>query len=74
MTIADYLIKCINSGLLRFDRKGLVKGMGETWEFVPDRKYGPGILVNTVSGTILSVADISLREIDFSNNDWQVVR
>lgn len=74
MTIADYLIKCVNSGQLRSDRNGYVRGMGETWEFVPDRKYGPGMLINTISGTILSVADISSREIDFSNNDWEVLR
>lgn len=74
MTIADYLIKCVNSGQLRSDRNGLVRGMGETWNFVPDRRYGPGILVNTVTGNILSVADISLREIDYANNDWEVVR
>lgn len=74
MTIAEYLIKCINSGQLRSDRKSLVRGMGETWEFIPDRKYGPGILVNTLTGSILSVAELSDRVIDFSNNDWEVVR
>jgi hypothetical protein len=73
MTIADYLIKCLNNGHLRSDRTSLVRGMGETWKFVPDYKYGPGILVNTITGNILSVAEISDRQIDFNNNDWEVV-
>jgi hypothetical protein len=74
MTIAEYLIKNINSGNLRFDRKARVKGMGEMWEFIPDRKFGPGILKNVLTGNILSVADISTREIDFDNNDWEIVK
>lgn len=74
MTIAEYLIKCINSGYLRSDRKSLLRGMGEIWEFIPDRKYGPGILINTLTGSLLSVAELSDRVIDSSNNDWVVVR
>ena len=73
MTIAEYLIKCIRNGLLSIHTHGYVHGMGEVWKFVPDRKYGPGILVNTVSGSILSVAEISAREIDQSYNDWEVI-
>lgn len=74
MTIAEYLIKCINSGYLRSDRKSIVRGMGEVWEFIPNRKYGPGILINALTGSVLSVAELSDRTIDFSNNDWEVVR
>ena len=74
MTIAEYLIKCINNGELRSDRAGYVRGMGENWKFVPDRKYGPGTLVNLTSGNILSVAELSDRQIDYSYNDWAVLR
>jgi hypothetical protein len=73
MTIAEYLIKCINNGLLSKERPGYVNGMGELWKFVPDRKYGPGILINFITGNVLSVAELSDREIDYSYNDWQVV-
>ena len=73
MTIADYLIKCVNNGYLRMDRAGLVQGMGEVWKFIPDRKYGPGILINTASGSVLSVAEISDRSIDVDYNDWRVL-
>lgn len=72
MTIAEYLIKCINSGYLRMDRTGLVQGMGEIWKFIPNKKYGPGVLVNVVSGTLLSVAELSDRVIDPEYNDWHV--
>lgn len=71
-TIADYIIKNVNSGYLRMDRKSLIYGMGERWEFIPDRKYGPGILVNTITRNILSVAEISAREIDPEFNDWAI--
>lgn len=74
MTIAEYLIKSINSGYIRSDRKSRIKGMGEEWEFIPDRKYGPGILKNVITGSILSVAEISDREIDLNNNDWEVIK
>lgn len=74
MTIAEYLIKCMNSGYLRMDRKSFVRGMGEIWEFVPNRKYGPGILINTVTNNILSVAELSDRLIDKDYNDWTVVQ
>jgi len=73
MTIAEYLIKCVNNGYLRMDRVGLVQGMGEFWKFIPDRKYGPGILVNTVTGNVLSVAELSDRTIDTEYNDWRAV-
>ena len=73
MTIADYLIKCINGGYIRMERSCFVQGMGEVWRFVPNRKYGPGILVNTVSGTIISAAELSDRVIDLSYNDWRVI-
>lgn len=73
MTIADYLIKCVNNGYLSMNRTGIVEGMGETWKFIPDKKYGPGILVNTVSNTMLSVAELSDRVIDAEYNDWRVV-
>ena len=72
MTIAEYLIKCINSGYLRMDRTGLVQGMGEIWKFIPNKKHGPGVLVNVVSGTLLSVAELSDRVIDPEYNDWHV--
>ena len=71
MTIADYLIKQVNIGNLRMDKPSKVQGMGETWDFIPNRKYGPGHLVNTFTGSILSVADISLREID--GGEWRIV-
>lgn len=74
MTIAEYLIKCMNSGYLRMDRKSFVRGMGEIWEFAPNRKYGPGILTNTVTNNILSVAELSDRLIDKDYNDWTVVQ
>lgn len=73
MTIADYLIKQINNGSIKMNHPSKVYGMGEKWDFIPDRKYGPGHLINSLTGTILSVADISLREIDANNNDWQVI-
>jgi hypothetical protein len=73
MTIAEYIMKCLNNGHLRSDRTAFVKGMGEIWRFVPDRKYGPGVLVNTITGNLLSVAELSDREIDFSFNDWEVM-
>jgi hypothetical protein len=73
MTIAEYLIKCLNNGHLRSDRTAFVKGMGEVWKFVPDRKFGPGVLVNTITGSLLSVAEISDRIIDPANNDWEVL-
>ena len=65
MTIAEYL---------SMDRKCFVRGMGETWEFVPNRKYGPGILINTITRNILSVAELSDREIDKDYNDWTVLQ
>jgi hypothetical protein len=71
MTIADYLIKQINAGNLRTDRPSTVKGMGEVWSFYPDKKYGPGYLVNKLTGSIMSVAEISDRVIEY--NDWQIV-
>ena len=74
MTIAEYLIRCMNSGYLRMDRKCFVRGMGETWEFVPNRKYGPGILINTITHNILSVAELSDRVIDKDYNDWTVLQ
>lgn len=73
MTIADYLIKCLNTGKLRSDRVSYIKGMGEVWKFIPNNKYGPGILVNNLTGSVMSVAEISDRVIDFSYNDWEVV-
>lgn len=73
MTIADYLIKSMNNGSIRSDRPSFVKGMGEVWKFIPDNKYGPGILVNSITGNILSVAEISTREIDYNYNDWEVM-
>lgn len=72
MTIADYLIKQINAGNIRTDRPTTVKGMGEVWNFIPNKKYGPGHLVNKLTGSIMSVSEISERVIDYNNNDWQV--
>jgi len=74
MTIAEYIIKCFNNGELRPDRVGYIRGMGENWKLVPDRKYGPGYLVNLCTNSILSVAEISNRKIDLEYNDWQVLR
>ena len=74
MTIAEYIIKCFNNGELRSDRVGYIRGMGENWKFVPDRKYGPGYLVNITTSSILSVAEISDRKIDVEYNDWAVLR
>lgn len=73
MTIAEYLIKQINNGNLRMDRTSILFGLGETWRFYPNKKYGPGHLVNALTGSVLSVAEISDREIDSSNCDWQLV-
>ena len=74
MTIAEFIIKSIHNGELRSDRSGYIRGMGENWKLVPDRKYGPGYLVNLGTGSILSVAEISDRKIDLDYNDWQVLR
>jgi len=74
MTIADYLIKCINNGELSNSRPGYLRGMGENWKFIPHFKYGPGILVNNVTNSVMSVAEISDRFIDPEYNDWAVVR
>jgi len=74
MTICDFIIKSINTGELRSDRSGYIRGLGENWKFVPDRKYGPGYLVNITTNSILSVAEISDRKIDMEYNDWAVLR
>jgi len=74
MTIAEYIINCINKGELRLDRTGYLRGMGQNWKFLPNRKYGPGVLVNLDTENILSVAEISDRIIDPLYNDWQVLR
>lgn len=74
MTIAEILIKFIKNGQLRADKPAYVVGMGETWKFIPDRVYGPGILVNNITGNVLSVAEISDRVIDPQYNDWAVLR
>jgi hypothetical protein len=74
MTIAEILINFIKSGQLRADKPAFVAGMGEVWKFIPDRVYGPGILVNNITGNVLSVAEISDRVIDPQYNDWAVLR
>lgn len=74
MSISDYLIKCVNNGYLRMDREGLVQGMGEVWRFIPNRKYGPGVLINRITGTVLSAAECSDRTIDADYNDWRVLQ
>lgn len=74
MTIAEYIIKCIRNGELRSDRPAYIKGMGEVWKFIPDKVYGPGILINSITGNVLSVAEISDRVIDTQYNDWAVLR
>lgn len=72
MSIAEYLIKQINNGNLKMDRETRLFGMGEHWIFVPHKKYGPGHLVNELTGSVVSVAEISDRQIDWDNNDWSL--
>jgi len=79
MSIADYLISHVNHGHLRMDRPGYVAGMGVLWKFIPDRKYGLGILINELSGTVLGAAELADRQIPDSVTerdifDWQVIQ
>ena len=78
MSIAEYLINRVNHGHLRMDRPGYVAGMGVLWKFIPDRKYGPGILVNELSETVMGAAELADRQIpDYITEkdlfDWQVI-
>ena len=67
MTIADYLIKNVRNGNFSTTNKTTIKGMGETWIFIPNRTWQPGILKNAVTGSVMGVAELYDREVD---NSW----
>jgi hypothetical protein len=70
MSIADYLIHCLKTGILRIDRPGRVFGMGVYWTFKPNPKYGPGILVSEDTGSVMGAAELSDRWIDTQREQW----
>jgi hypothetical protein len=67
MTIADFLIKNVRNGNLSTSQRTTIKGMGETWTFVPNRTWQPGVLKNVLTGSIMSVSELYDREVD---NSW----
>lgn len=74
MTIAQFIIDCFRSGQMNPHRPSYMFGMGELWKFIPDTVYGPGILVNALTGSVLGVAEISDRPAFLEGiNDWRVI-
>jgi hypothetical protein len=66
MTVGDFLIKNVRNGNLPTTSVSEVIGMDEIWFFHPDKKYQPGILINSHSGTILGTVELFDRDVDDS--------
>ena len=66
MTIGDFLIKNVRSGNLPTNRTSNVIGMGEMWDFIPDKTYQPGYLKNTLTGYVMGTVELFDRDADES--------
>ena len=66
MTIGDFLIKNVRSGNLPTNKRSHVIGMGEMWDFTPDKKYQPGYLVNNVTKSVMGTVELFDRDADES--------
>ena len=66
MTIGDFLIKNVRNGNLPTNTTSQVIGMGEIWDFYPDKKYQPGYLINNSSKTVMGTVELFDRDADDS--------